>query len=391
MALLADGLVDRGHDVTLIAAGEPGTKAITLPTFEEPQGHRLGRPEPELLHAARVAGLLADLPPDVVHDHSAVGPAFARDRSWPTVVTSHGPATGDWGEYLAAARPGDVPRRHLAGPGRPDARAALVGGGAQRPGRLGHPLPAGQGATTWSGWAGCPRTRRPTWRSTSPARPGAGSCSPASAASRTRRSTSTRGAAPARRRRGVPRRGRPGREVRLLGGAAGFLFPLQWEEPFGMVLIEAMACGTPVLWLARGAVPEVVVDGETGFVRREADDLVGPGRPAGRDRPRRRAGRTWSGTSGPSRWSTATRRRTATAWRARPARRDTTGSPRGARQRLAALRTFARMSAGDAHRRPVGGAATRRPRCARRGTSHRPRHRAAASASSASSPASSVG
>jgi glycosyltransferase involved in cell wall biosynthesis len=60
----------------------------------------------------------------------------------------------------------------------------------------------------------------------------------------------------------------------LLGGAAAFVFPLQWEEPFGMVLIEAMACGTPVLSLARGAVPEVVVDGVTGFVRKEPDELV---------------------------------------------------------------------------------------------------------------------
>ena len=60
----------------------------------------------------------------------------------------------------------------------------------------------------------------------------------------------------------------------LLGGAAALVFPLQWEEPFGMVLVEAMACGTPVLSLARGAVPEIVVDGVTGYVRREADELV---------------------------------------------------------------------------------------------------------------------
>jgi glycosyltransferase involved in cell wall biosynthesis len=60
----------------------------------------------------------------------------------------------------------------------------------------------------------------------------------------------------------------------LLGRASAFVFPLQWEEPFGMVLVEAMACGTPVLSLDRGAVPEVVVDGETGFVRHHADELV---------------------------------------------------------------------------------------------------------------------
>lgn len=45
-----------------------------------------------------------------------------------------------------------------------------------------------------------------------------------------------------------------------------FLFPLQWEEPFGLVMIEAMACGTPVVAFARGSVPEIVVDGETGYI-----------------------------------------------------------------------------------------------------------------------------
>ena len=45
-----------------------------------------------------------------------------------------------------------------------------------------------------------------------------------------------------------------------------FLFPIKWEEPFGMVLIESMACGTPVVAFARGSVPEIVKDGKTGFV-----------------------------------------------------------------------------------------------------------------------------
>lgn len=45
-----------------------------------------------------------------------------------------------------------------------------------------------------------------------------------------------------------------------------FLFPLQWEEPFGLTLIESMACGTPVVAFARGSVPEIVKDGVTGFI-----------------------------------------------------------------------------------------------------------------------------
>jgi glycosyltransferase involved in cell wall biosynthesis len=51
-----------------------------------------------------------------------------------------------------------------------------------------------------------------------------------------------------------------------LSRAKAFIFPIQWEEPFGLVLIEAMACGTPIIALRRGAVPEVVVDGKTGFI-----------------------------------------------------------------------------------------------------------------------------
>ncbi|PIS15541.1 hypothetical protein COT62_03135 [Candidatus Roizmanbacteria bacterium CG09_land_8_20_14_0_10_41_9] len=45
-----------------------------------------------------------------------------------------------------------------------------------------------------------------------------------------------------------------------------FLFPIQWEEPFGLVMVEAMACGTPVVAYAKGSVPEIVKDGETGFI-----------------------------------------------------------------------------------------------------------------------------
>jgi len=48
--------------------------------------------------------------------------------------------------------------------------------------------------------------------------------------------------------------------------ARATLFPIQWGEPFGLVLVESMACGTPIIALNRGAVPEIVVDGKTGFV-----------------------------------------------------------------------------------------------------------------------------
>lgn len=55
-----------------------------------------------------------------------------------------------------------------------------------------------------------------------------------------------------------------------------FLFPIQWEEPFGLVMIEALASGTPVIAFARGSVPEIIKDGETGFiVNSSKDDIRG--------------------------------------------------------------------------------------------------------------------
>ncbi len=60
----------------------------------------------------------------------------------------------------------------------------------------------------------------------------------------------------------------------LLGKARALLFPIQWNEPFGLVMVEAMACGTPVLALPGGAVDEVVDDGVSGFICHSVDEMV---------------------------------------------------------------------------------------------------------------------
>jgi len=52
------------------------------------------------------------------------------------------------------------------------------------------------------------------------------------------------------------------------------LFPIDWPEPFGLVMIEALACGTPVIAFRRGSVPEVITDGLTGFIVDDVDQAV---------------------------------------------------------------------------------------------------------------------
>lgn len=61
----------------------------------------------------------------------------------------------------------------------------------------------------------------------------------------------------------------------LLGGAAALLLPIEWEEPFPVVLPEALLCGTPVIAFGRGGIPEGIADGQTGFVCNGLDDMCG--------------------------------------------------------------------------------------------------------------------
>ncbi|MBA2392439.1 MAG: glycosyltransferase family 4 protein [Ktedonobacteraceae bacterium] len=63
-------------------------------------------------------------------------------------------------------------------------------------------------------------------------------------------------------------------KARLLRGACGFLNPIEWEEPFGMVMVEAMAFGCPVISFARGAAPEIVIHGQNGFLVQNLAEMI---------------------------------------------------------------------------------------------------------------------
>lgn len=60
----------------------------------------------------------------------------------------------------------------------------------------------------------------------------------------------------------------------LMGGAVATLCPLTWREPFGLVMTESMVCGTPVIAIALGSAPELIVDGKTGFLCKDVDECV---------------------------------------------------------------------------------------------------------------------
>ncbi|MDP9146608.1 MAG: glycosyltransferase family 4 protein [Acidobacteriota bacterium] len=63
-------------------------------------------------------------------------------------------------------------------------------------------------------------------------------------------------------------------KAEFLGNAYAYLFPIDWPEPFGLTMIEAMACGTPTIAFDRGSVPEVMQDGVTGFIVKDMDQAV---------------------------------------------------------------------------------------------------------------------
>src|SRR4029453_4500146 len=77
-------------------------------------------------------------------------------------------------------------------------------------------------------------------------------------------------------------------KAELVAGARAMLMPIRWEEPFGMVMVEALACGTPVIAFPEGAAKEIVRDGVNGFL---VDDEAGRGAVGGRRRVRRLRGR----------------------------------------------------------------------------------------------------
>src|SRR5215207_112132 len=101
---LAQGLSERGHDITLVGAGSTKADARFIPTFPEPAAEmdQTGSAMPEIVHAARSARALDGLDVDVIHEHSLAGPLTAVGSAVPTILTAHGPTTGEFEAYYGS-------------------------------------------------------------------------------------------------------------------------------------------------------------------------------------------------------------------------------------------------------------------------------------------------
>jgi glycosyltransferase involved in cell wall biosynthesis len=291
VAGLADGLVARGHHVTLIASGEGRTAAQRFhAVFSDPPSTRLGEPMPEVLHAAVAAALIEREELDVVHDHTLVGPLLARGRGVPTVVTAHGPVRGEPGDYLVALGSSvDVvaiswAQRQL----RPEVNwLSTVHNGVD----VGS-FPLGRGDGGYLLFLGRFNAEKGAHLAIDVARSAGRRLLLAGKLNEPAEKVYFADAVAPRLGRGVEYVGEADAATKrqLLAGAEALLFPVCWDEPFGLVMVEAMACGTPVVALRRGSVPEIVTHGETGFVVDEPAQLVEAARAVGTlDRGRCRA------------------------------------------------------------------------------------------------------
>jgi glycosyltransferase involved in cell wall biosynthesis len=269
VSLLADGLVDAGHDVTLFASGDSRTRATLSFVYEVAPSAEIGRSAVELRHALACFARAGEF--DVIHDHS--GPpaaALAGAVATPTVHTVHGPLLGEPGElYEQVARVAPRTRLISISMNQRTARPSLPWL-ANVPNALDfsvYPVQPHRG--DYLLFLGRMTPDKGAHRAVAVAME---TGLPLRIAGKRREPAEQRYfhelVEPHLRPGSIEYLGEVthGEKVELLQNARATLFPIDWEEPFGLVMIESMACGTPVIATRRGSVPEVVEEGRTGIV-----------------------------------------------------------------------------------------------------------------------------
>ena len=275
VALLADGLSDRGHEVTLFAAPGSGTKArLVSPLAEAPPPEAIGDPWYEASHVVSVYEHCEEF--DVLHDHTGpVGVSVGALSDCPTVHTLHGPFTRQ--AHMLYSR---VARDHwfvaISESQRSMAPENLRWGGVVYNGIPMDRYPFRQEKEDFLFFLGrADEEKAPDLAIEAARRAGRRLVLCATTKNERERAYWASKVEPLLG-DDVEVHGECPHEQKadLLSRAAALAFPIQWAEPFGLVMTEAMACGTPVVAWRNGSVPEVVADSETGFIVESVEEMA---------------------------------------------------------------------------------------------------------------------
>lgn len=285
---LARGLNAAGHDVRLWTTGDSTCPVRRNALFGPARTDAMGMSTIELGHVLAGYEWFADERCDLVHDHTVVGP-FVRHAGRPVITTNHG--RFDQTELSAVYRrmPASVPIIAIS---HAQAATAIASGI-----RVDHVIHHGIDIAEVPEGTGRGDDRGQFLLSLGRMSPDKGIIQAIDAA----RATGARLVIAAKMREPVelayfehvvaPRCGDgiefvgevcDDEKFRLIGAASALLNPIQWPEPFGLVMIESLAAGTPVIATRRGAAPEIVRHGRTGFLCDDHDTLVAAVRAIGR-------------------------------------------------------------------------------------------------------------
>jgi len=273
LGLLATGLMGAGHEVLLCTTGDSTCPVPQVQTMPAAVGTANMNPAFELQHVLRAYAAIEDWGPDVVHDHTLVGPIYAQRLDIPIVTTNHGPFDSELGDLYRAI--GDraaiiAISKHQASKSTGTPIAAVIHHGVDV-----EAIPFGPGDGGYAAFLGrmCPNkgvdvAARLAHASGVPLKIAAKLAEPDELDFFEQCVRPLLGG-------GVEYVGEVAGDDKydLLGHASCLLNPLRWDEPFGMVMIEALACGTPVIATPAGSVREIIDHGRTGFIRNDHSHL----------------------------------------------------------------------------------------------------------------------
>jgi glycosyltransferase involved in cell wall biosynthesis len=272
VSTLTEELVRRGHDVTLFCAPGSASSASVVTLLDRPHPDEIERSLYEVDHVGRafdrIDAASEDDPFDVVHDHCGfTGLAMANRIETPLVHTLHGPFTLETAAFYA--RHGE--KATLVGISRAQLRSAPLGLGGIA--TIPNPIdlrawPVHERKGDYLLWVGRMTPEKGPHRAIAAARAVDVPIVLAGVIQPGQQAFFDREIAPHIDGERVQFVGEVGGTAKrsLFAHARGLLMPIRWNEPFGMVMVEALACGTPVIAFPEGAARELVVDGKTGFL-----------------------------------------------------------------------------------------------------------------------------